>query len=394
MARHRLLLVEDSPTDRLRVAGALAADPLGDYEIIEVDRLADAVGHLADGTVDLILLDLSLPDSSGEDTYRRARAAAPDLPIVVCTDDDDEALGLRLLRKGADELLVKGAAVESLRRAVRQGIERAAARRWLSQREQLVRVDRLLALGTLVGGVAHEINNPTHAILLSAQLLGKAWQDIQPLLDGHFRDDPDARLGNVAYSEVRTWIPEVIADIQNATERIKSIVAALRDYAREERESAAGSVDLNQVVRSALVLLSNRLKQATRAFSVEYGSGLPAIRGKTRRLEQVVVGLVMNACDALDSVEQAIRLATHYDEQTGRVTLLLEDQGRGIPADDLTHVTDPFFTTRRSGGRTGLGLAIVHRIVDEHGGSLSFESEVGRGTRVCLSLPAASEERT
>ena len=392
MARHRLLLVEDSPTDRLLVTGALAADPLGDYEIIEVDRLADAVGRLADGDVDLVLLDLTLPDSSGEDTLRRTRAAAPDLPIVVCTGDDDEALGLRLLRTGADELLVKGAAVENLRRAVRYGIERAAARRWLSQREQLVRVDRLLALGTLVGGVANEINNPTQGIMLSAQLLGKAWQDIQPLLDGHFQDQPDARLGNVAYSEVRAWIPEVIADIQNGAERIKSIVAALRDYAREERGSAVGSVDLNQVVRSALVLLSNRLKQATRAFSVEHGSGLPAVRGKARRLEQVVIGLVMNACDALDGVEQAIRLTTRYDEQAGRVTLLVEDQGRGIPAGDLTRVTDPFFTTRRSGGRTGLGLAIVHRIVDEHGGSLSFESEVGRGTRVCLSLPAAREE--
>jgi CheY-like chemotaxis protein len=232
MTRHRLLLVEDSPTDRLLIADALAGDPQAEYEIVAVDRLALALAHLKAGGVDVVLLDLDLPDSSGEDTYRKARAAAPDLPIVVCTGSDEEALGLRLLREGADELLLKdtqGTGGEDLRRVVRYGIERAAARR------------RMQALVTLVGGVAHEITNPTHGILLSAQLLGKAWQDLQPLLDAYFQDNPQTRVGNVSYSQVRVWIPEVIADIQTGAERIKSVVAALREYAREERAPVTGS---------------------------------------------------------------------------------------------------------------------------------------------------------
>jgi polar amino acid transport system substrate-binding protein len=119
--------------------------------------------------------------------------------------------------------------------------QRSTAGKVLSElaRKGLGSARKSAARRILAGGMAHEITNPTHGILLSAQLLGKAWQDLQPLLDAYFQDNPQARVGNVAYSQVRAWIPEVIADIQTGAERIKSIVATLREHAREERASAA-----------------------------------------------------------------------------------------------------------------------------------------------------------
>ena len=150
-------------------------------------------------------------------------------------------------------------------------------------------------------------------------------------------------------------------------------------------------MDINQIVRASLNLASNYLKKATTNQVVDLAPDLPPLRGNARRLEQVVINLLLNACDALESDEAEIRVATRRDG--GHVVVEVADSGRGIAAADLPHITDPFFTTRRHAGGTGLGLSISAGIVEEHGGRLEFESEPGRGTtaRIVLPVPPAGE---
>jgi polar amino acid transport system substrate-binding protein len=152
-------------------------------------------------------------------------------------------------------------------------------------------------------------------------------------------------------------------------------------------------VDVNQVVRGALKLLANPIAKATRHFEVEYREDLPEALGSVRRLEQVVINLVLNALQALPDPECGVSVSTRF-EPTGRwLVIEVADAGRGIAPDALDHIRDPFYTTRRESGGTGLGLAVSSRIVEEHRGRLEFESEVGVGTTVRLSVPAYAEEQ-
>ena len=147
------------------------------------------------------------------------------------------------------------------------------------------------------------------------------------------------------------------------------------------------SVDVNAVLKSAVTLLSNMIMKSTDHFSVEYGSPLPRLRGNFQRLEQVIINLIQNACQALRDTRRGISVSTFYDEKIQGIVVKVEDEGVGIPSEILPHITDAFFTTKPESGGTGLGLSISSRIVKEHGGTLTFISEVRKGTRAEIFLP-------
>ncbi|MFC6670808.1 sensor histidine kinase [Marinobacterium aestuariivivens] len=256
---------------------------------------------------------------------------------------------------------------------------------------QLIQADKMTSLGILVSGVAHEINNPCSLLLLNLPVLRDAYHDAREVLEEHYQSHGDFELGGLEYSRMRDEIPLMLDEMLEGTQRIKRIVGDLKDFARQGDAELNESLDLNQVVRTAIRLVDNSIRSATGRFEVDYGSELPAVRGNGQRIEQVVINLILNACQALQSTEQGIFLHTRFHPETGRVLLEVRDQGCGIDAESMSRLTDPFFTTRRECGGTGLGLSVSAGIVREHGGSLDFESTPGQGTRVTLALPALAE---
>ena len=160
----------------------------------------------------------------------------------------------------------------------------------------------------------------------------------------------------------------------------------LKGFARPSEERLVEVVAVTAMVQSSINLVSSHLKKATRHLTVDLAAERPQTRGNGRRLEQVVINLLLNACDALESTEASIRVSTRLD--AGRVAIEVTDTGRGIAEEDLPRVTDPFFTTRRAAGGTGLGLSVSAGIVEEHGGQLNFESKPGTGTTARILLPA------
>jgi polar amino acid transport system substrate-binding protein len=277
----------------------------------------------------------------------------------------------------------------------REIAERKRAMEELEVRQrQLIQADKLTSLGILVSGVAHEINNPTGLIMLNLPLLTKAWAAAQPLLDQHYRNQGDVPLGWLNYSRMREEIPRMLEEMDEGGKRIKRIVEDLKDFARRDDADLSGAVDLNQVVATSLRLVENSIRQATDHFVVDYGLDLPPIRGNAQRIEQVVVNLVLNACQALTGPEQGIFLTTGHDPERRRVRLQVRDEGVGIPSEHLEHLTDPFFTTRRSSGGTGLGLSVSAGIVKEHGGLLHFVSPPDAGVTVTLEFPALQREES
>lgn len=260
-------------------------------------------------------------------------------------------------------------------------MEQAAQR----EREALTRADKMISLGVLVSGVAHEVNNPNHSIMLNTPLLRDAWKSIVPIVDGHAAREGGLRVANLPWQEMRGEAVSMIDDIEHAAGRIRDIVTELRTFALDQDPGERTLVSMNDVVRSSLRLLGNHIRKATSKFSVAYAEDLPPMRANQRRLEQVLVNLVINACQALESSDCMIAIET--GRTATHVFVRVIDQGRGIAKDDLRKIKDPFFTTKRASGGSGLGLAVSDRIAQEHGGDLTFESEPGRGTTATLSIP-------
>ncbi|MES9904874.1 MAG: transporter substrate-binding domain-containing protein [Sedimenticola sp.] len=260
------------------------------------------------------------------------------------------------------------------------------------RKQQLIQADKLTSLGILTSGVAHEINNPNGLILLNLPLLEKAWGDALPLLQKNYQQNGDFKLGWLSFSRMQHEMPQILNDMQQGANRIKRIVEDLKDFARQDSADTSNMVDLNQIVDAAIRLVDNSLKKATDHFQAELATDLPKFRGNAQRIEQVVVNLLLNACQSLAGHDCAIVLRT---ELTDDKYLLLEikDQGCGISSEDLSKLADPFFTTKRESGGTGLGLSISAGIVQDHGGQLEFTSTLGEGTCVQLLLPVESIER-
>jgi polar amino acid transport system substrate-binding protein len=191
------------------------------------------------------------------------------------------------------------------------------------------------------------------------------------------------------YREVRVDMIEQIDIIARAARKVQAITQELNDFARKEADRLTGNVDVNKVVRDAVALLGPMIKETTDDFGVEYASSLPAVAGNAQRLEQVVVNLVSNACQALPGRDRAVLVRTFHDEAEGRVRIAVTDHGVGIRPEDLERIKDPFFTTRRVAGGTGLGLSVSDKIVRAHDGELIFESAEGRGTTATVLLPCA-----
>jgi len=275
----------------------------------------------------------------------------------------------------------------------REIVERKRAAEELQVRQkQLLHADKMTSLGILVSGVAHEINNPNGLLQLSLPQLSKAYQGMEPILEAHYRQHGDYKLGWFNYSRMRTEIPQLLREMLDSSNRIKRIVEDLKDFARINDSGLDDKVDLNLVSASALRLLDNTIQKATRKFNVNYQPDLPCFRGNGHRIEQVIVNLVLNACQALTSPDQSIDLRTCMDIPSGMVALEVRDEGCGIDEERLRRITDPFFTTRRDVGGTGLGLSISEGIVKDHHGKLEFFSQLERGMTVRLLLPIYREK--
>lgn len=257
---------------------------------------------------------------------------------------------------------------------------------------KLVQADKMASLGILVSGVAHEINNPNGLVLLNLPILRDVYHDAAELLESRYREEGDFMLGGLPYSRMREEVPHMLEEMTAGATRIKRIVEELKDFARPDVVDRMEPFPLNRVVQAAVRLVEPSLRKATAHFSADYGAGLPPVRGNPLRIEQVVVNLLINACQALPDPGRAIAVATAHDCATGMVVLTIRDEGVGIPADHLSRLTDPFFTTKRETGGTGLGLSISAGIVQEHGGSLSFESSPGAGTTATVRLAAFAED--
>ncbi|MBN1837998.1 MAG: HAMP domain-containing protein [Spirochaetales bacterium] len=265
---------------------------------------------------------------------------------------------------------------------------RRAAEAMRQKHQQLIQADKLASLGILAAGMGHEINNPNQAIMMGGQLAARAWPDMRRVMDRYYEREGDFLVGGASYSALRESLGEQLQGIVSSAKRIETIVSSLKGFARKDHTDMSQPVNLNVVVKTALVLLTNVVKKATDNLSVRLSLRPPVFYGNAQQVEQVVLNLIHNACQALQDRRQSIFVATYSDEPGEGVVLEVRDEGAGIPEELLQRVMDPFFTTKRDSGGTGLGLSVSGTIVKEHGGHIQFLSGPGKGTTVRVWFPA------
>lgn len=255
------------------------------------------------------------------------------------------------------------------------------------QQQQLIQADKMSSLGTLVSGVAHEINNPSGLILLNLPMLKDAWDDALPLLDRTYESQGGFDIAGLDYQRIKTEIPYVLDEMNEGAQRIKRIVNDLRDFARQEPTDTAEPIDLNAVVSTAVRLLDVTIRGYTTKFSLVLDPYLPSMMGNAQRIEQVVINLIINACQSLPDDQHAVKVETRINHVSRRIVLSVHDEGCGIEPEALPNLTDPFFTTKREQGGTGLGLSVSAGIIKAYDGEIQFHSQPGGGTRVEVTFP-------
>ena len=260
------------------------------------------------------------------------------------------------------------------------------------QELQLIQANKMTALGTLVAGVAHEINNPNNLTMMNARAVAEAWGDAQPILEDYHQENGEFLIGGLPYAEMRGTVPDLIRDMHAGAQRIERIVNNLKDFARPRQQAVRATLQVDDAVQRAVNLLRHRIGR-TIDFKVELAGGIPPLQGDMQQIEQVVVNLVTNALEALPQEGGQVTVSTRYNQDEHLVEIEVRDTGVGIPEENVERLCDPFFTTRQEQGGTGLGLAITYTLVRDHGGSLAFESAPAVGTRARVTLPCPAEAK-
>jgi len=258
------------------------------------------------------------------------------------------------------------------------------------RQQQLMQADKMVALGTLVSGVAHEINNPTGIISLNGPMLKKGWDSFFSILDKNKDIAEIFKQQGVSIDKIKKRTPFLIEQIIDSARRIKRIVSELKDYARQDLTDMNQVLDLNDVVKTSVNLVINKIKKSTHDYSFQYYPNKLMVKGNFQRLEQIFINVLINACEALSDTSQSITVNTSQDESSKCAIVEIKDQGIGISEQALKKLFDPFFTTKRDNGGTGLGMAVSHVIIEEHGGTIQYISEPGKGTICQIKIPLDS----
>ena len=265
---------------------------------------------------------------------------------------------------------------------------KAAEREAREKEDQLVHADKVISLGVVAAGIAHEIQNPNTFILLNAPALKTAWEDALERLDEYAEENGDFLIGKIPYSRARTMIPALLDSIIEGSERIRNIVQDMKEFVCRKNSGESEMVDINAVLRASLKFLANKLSKTTIKFRVEYGKGIPAVEANTQRLEQVAINLILNGVESLTERGKSLSVRSYYKLESSRVVLEVKDDGIGIEPEHLNLIFNPFFTTKHGTGGTGLGLAVSQKIIEAYGGRILILSVPGEGTTAILELPA------
>jgi signal transduction histidine kinase len=366
----RILHLEDSKKDCEIIRQLLIEEGL-DCEIKRHETHAEFMEALKEKDFDMIFADSTLPEFNGLKALELSRQHVPDIPFIFVSGTMGEETAIESLRSGATDYVLKHR-LSRLGPAVRRAMAEAATKsKNIEMEQRLQQAQRLEAVGTLAGGVAHDFNNILTII-----------QGYTSLLPMEYRR-PDRVL-------------EIGATIDRAAQRGSELVSQLLAFARKS-DGRFTSTDINQRIREIGTMLRETFPRNI-TFEFQLDDALPKILADSGQVERVLVNLATNARDAMPNGGKIIfgtsqirgeEVLPRQPEAVSRTYLRLQviDTGTGMDEATRQHIFEPFFTTKAKGKGTGLGMPVVYGLMQSHNGLIDVWSEPGKGTRISLFFP-------
>jgi signal transduction histidine kinase len=366
----RVLLIEDNPGDadlvRLRLV-----ESKSDVYVNCVPRLCDALACLEAETPALVLLDLNLPDSHGADTFRRIMQKAPNVPVVILSGQDDEALAIKAVHMGVQDYLVKGDITsKQLERAIRYAVERQALLRTL----ETTRKQQIEFKNQFLSHVSHELRTPLTCI----------HQYVTLLLDG---------LAGAMAPEQTDYLKTVLKSVNQLHAMIRDLLEATRAESGKLRIEPR-CIDIGELMQQAVAMMLPIAAEKRVNLEVGPPQSIPLVYADPDRTLEVLINLIDNGIKFTPAEGEVIVKASMVETDPGSVYLSVSDTGRGIPQESLPKVFERLYQDPNAvdGNRTGLGLGlyIAKEIVTLQNGRMWVASQPGCGSTFSFTLPLYS----
>lgn len=425
-SKGRILIVDDMIANLEVLSETLAEAGYTVATAIDGER---ALKRVQSHPPDLILLDVQMPGISGFETCEQLKmnpttAGIPVIFMTALADTESKVQGFAL---GAVDYITKPFQEQELLARIHTHLQlhhitkhleqivaerteelQAAFNQLRQSQLQLVQNEKMLALGNLVAGVAHEINNPLGFIAGNLQPAQGYVYDLLKLIDCYQAEliDPSLNLQSlieeIDLDYVREDLPKLLASMQDGVNRICHLSTSLRTFSRLDSDRPI-LFNIHDGIDSTLMILRHRLKANEFRPEIKivrnYGE-IPEVECYAGQLNQVFMNILSNAIDALEEASKKrrveeiqekpnqIMLHTQFVDNQRQVQIRIQDNGIGISKEIKSKIFDHLFTTKAVGEGTGLGLAISHQIVvEKHRGSLNVESDVGQGTEFIIQIP-------
>ncbi|MEH2310559.1 MAG: response regulator [Nostoc sp.] len=422
-----LILVVDDTTTNLKMVFEILTN-VGFEVATEMDGKR-ALKQAESILPDLILLDVMMPGIDGFETCKKLKqnSATCDIPVIFMTansDTDSKVTGLSI---GAVDYITKPFHEEELLARIKTHLQLRNLTKTLEKRVaertaalsralkdlqesqlQLVQTEKMSALGQLVAGVAHEINNPVGFIHGNLRHASVYFQDMINLIDLYQLHYPNPvpeiqeEIATIDLKYMLSDLPNLISSMKEGVQRIRNISTSLRTFSRADSDRKV-SCNIHDGIDSTIMILKYRLKASENRPDIQVirdYNNLPELKCFLGQLNQVFMNLLANAIDALEESNvgrtyieieanpNQVLIQTTLNENKNHILIRIKDNGMGMSADVQQKIFDHLFTTKPVGQGTGLGLSIARQIVvEKHGGTLEVNSTIGQGSEFIIKLP-------
>ncbi|MHC5599242.1 MAG: hybrid sensor histidine kinase/response regulator [Nostoc sp.] len=422
-----LILVVDDTTTNLEIVFDILSN--AGFKVITENDGKRAIQQVEYQLPDLILLDVMMPKIDGFETCQRLKenSATCDIPIIFMTANSDTDSKVKGLNMGAVDYITKPFHEEELLARIKTHIQLRNLTKTLEKRVlertaalsralkdlqesqlQLVQTEKMSALGQLVAGVAHEINNPVgfiHGNLGHASVYFQNMINLIDLYQQHYPHPVTEIQEEIAAIDLKYMLvdlPNLITSMKEGVQRIRNISTSLRNFSRSDSDRKV-SCNIHDGIDSTIMIFKHRLKASEDRPHIQVirnYDNLPELECFIEQLNQVFMNLLANAIDALEESNAGrtyteieanpnqLLIQTTLTEDKNHILIRIKDNGVGMSADVQQKIFDYLFTTKAVGQGTGLGLSIAHQIVvEKHGGTLEVNSALGQGSEFIIKLP-------
>ncbi|WP_414567414.1 response regulator [Nostoc sp. CCY 9925] len=427
ISEENLILVVDDTTTNLEIVFQILTN--AGFEVVTEVNGEKALKQVESRLPDLILLDVMMPKIDGFETCKKLKENSEtcDIPVIFMTANSDTESKIKGLNIGAVDYITKPFHEEELLARIKTHLQLRNLTKTLEKRVyqrtaalskalkdlqesqiQLVQTEKMSALGQLVAGVAHEINNPVgfiHGNLGHASVYFQAMTKLIELYQQHYPAPVAEIQEEIAAMDLQhmLWdLPNLISSMKEGVQRIRNISTSLRNFSRADSDRKV-YCNIHDGIDSTIMILKHRLKASESRPNIEIIKNydiFPEIECFSGQLNQVFMNILANAIDALEEsnlgrtyVEieanpNQIWIETSLTEDNNYALIQIKDNGVGMSAEVQHKIFDHLFTTKPVGQGTGLGLSIARQIVvDKHGGTLEVNSAPGQGSEFIIKLP-------